>query len=305
MGPPGAWSYDREMSKSRPRAALAKTVLITGASSGIGWATAQQLMAAGHRVFGTGRAQAPVGPPGVSMRTLDVEDEATVQTCVDSILAEAGRLDVLVNNAGRLVYGPVEEVPLPVAQRLFEVNFWGTARMVNAALPHLRAQRDGQVIVVGSVASAVTVPFNGFYAASKAALARYTEALRHETKHLGVRVTLVEPADVATSLWQKAETIAPRLPVYASMSVQIQAAVNTLRSDAMPAEAVGRLIAGLVDEPDPAPVLRVGALTRRMPWLRVLVPARAFERGMRRRFGLDRLSSPPDPGSEGERSDSR
>jgi len=103
-----------------------------------------------------------------------------VRGCIDWVLAEAGRLDVLVNNAGRLVWGPVEEVPLSVAQRMFEANFWGAARMVNAVLPGMRARHQGRVIVVSSVASWVTVPLNGYYSASKAALSRYAEALRHE-----------------------------------------------------------------------------------------------------------------------------
>ena len=282
----GDGSYDSGMLRGLKLSAPAKTVMITGASSGIGWATAELLMAAGHRVYGTGRAKDPVGPRGVSMRTLDVEDDASVQSCVDSVLADAGRLDVLISNAGRFVHGLVEEVPLPVAQRMFEANFWGAARMVNAVLPGMRARREGKVIVVGSISNWVTVPLNGFYSASKAALTRYTEALRHETHHLGVRVTLVEPSDVTTPIWQKAEKLAPRLPEYQLLAERMQSAVSALVDKGLSPAKVGEVIARVVDEDDPDPVYRVGGLAKRMPWLRVVMPARLFEQGMRKRFAI-------------------
>jgi len=268
------------------RAQSPKTILITGASSGIGWAAAELLVAAGHRVYGTGRARDPAGPPGVAMRTLDVEDEASVRRCVDSVLADAGRVDVLVNNAARLVYGVVEEVPLLAAQRMFEANFWGAARMVNAVLPGMRARRQGQVIVVGSLSNWVAVPLNGFYSASKAALTRYTEALRYETHPLGVRVTLIEPSDVATAIWQRAEKLTPRLPDYTALAASMQSAVTRLVAQGLSPADVGRVIAKVVATEDPDPVYRVGALAKRMPWLRVVAPAKFFERGMRKRFGI-------------------
>jgi NAD(P)-dependent dehydrogenase (short-subunit alcohol dehydrogenase family) len=268
----------------------AKTVLIAGASSGIGWATVELLVAAGHRVYGTGRAKEPAGPHGVAMRSLDVEDEASVRACVDSVLAEAGAVDVLVNNAGRLVHGLVEEVPLPVAQQMFEANFWGVARMVIAVLPGMRARRQGRVIVVGSISDWVTVPLNGFYSASKAALSRYAEALRNETYHLGIRVTLIEPSDVTTPIWQKAVKLPPRLPEYRPLAERMQSAVSKLVDKGLSPAVVGQVVARVVDEENPSPVYRVGALARRMPWLRALMPARVFERGRRKRFGIERLN---------------
>lgn len=286
----GGGTYDWSMLNTSKQGRVAKTVLITGASSGIGWATAELLVAAGYRVFGTGRAQDPAGPPGVAMRTLDVADEASVRACVDSVIADAGSVDVLVSNAGRLVHGLVEEVPLPVAQRMFEANFWGATRMVNAVLPGMRARRRGQVIVVGSISNWVTVPLNGFYSASKAALSRYAEALRNETWHLGIRVTLVEPSDVTTPIWQKAHKLAAGLPEYRPLAERMQSAVSQLVDKGLSPTEVGGFIAKLVDEEDPAPVYRVGALARRMPWLRVVMPARFFERGMRKRFGIENLS---------------
>jgi NAD(P)-dependent dehydrogenase (short-subunit alcohol dehydrogenase family) len=286
----GGGAYDWCMRNTPKPGTPTKTVLITGASSGIGWATAELLVRAGYRVYGTGRAKHPAGPVGVAMRTLDVEDEASVRACVDAVIAEAGAVDVLVSNAARLVHGLVEEVPLGVAQRMFEANFWGAARMVNAVLPGMRARRQGRVVIVGSISNWVTVPLNGFYSASKAALSRYTEALRSETQHLGIRVALIEPSDVTTPIWQKADKLEPRLPEYRALAERMQSAVSGLVNKGLSPAEVGQVIARVVDEKDPAPVYRVGALAKRMPWLRVVIPARSFERGMRKRFGIEKLN---------------
>jgi short-subunit dehydrogenase len=134
------------------------------------------------------------------------------------------------------------------------------------------------------------VPLNGFYSASKAALSRYTEALRSETYHLGIRVALIEPSDVTTPIWQKAEKLTPRLPDYGPLAERMQSAVSALVGKGLSPAEVGQVVARVVDEEDPSPVYRVGALARRMPWLRVLMPARFFERGMRKRFGIEKLS---------------
>ena len=194
-----------------------KVVLVTGASSGIGRVAAQRFAEAGHTVFGTSRAPGAGGPQGVSMLALDVADAASVEACVGAVLAEAGRIDVLVSNAGRMVFGPAEEVPLAEAQQMFETNFWGAARLVNAVLPAMRTRGRGHVVFVGSVAASVAIPLNAYYAASKAALARYSEALRQEVQHLGVRVTLVEPGDVRTRFWESARVVPSQIPAYASL----------------------------------------------------------------------------------------
>ncbi len=174
-----------------------RVVLVTGASSGSGRSAAETFAARGWRVFGTSRTpRAETGLANrVTMLPLDVRDDEAPRACVEEVTRRAGRLDVLVNNAGIMLFGPAEEVPLAAAQALFETNFWGAVRMVNAALPVLRRQRSGHIVNVGSVAGTTAIPMNGFYAATKHALAGYTEALRHEVHALGVRVALVEPSD--------------------------------------------------------------------------------------------------------------
>jgi short-subunit dehydrogenase len=235
------------------------------------------------------------------MLTLDVEDEGSVHGCVGAVLAEAYHLDVLINNAGRMVHGLVDDVPLVEAQRMFETNLWGAARMVNAVLPGMRERGDGQVLMVGSLSNWVTVPMNGFYSASKAALARYTEALRHETMHWGIRVSLIEPSDVTSSIWSRAQKYAARLPGNVPLAERVVAALQSLLDVAPLPTEVARLMVRLVDEKSLGPVYRVGGVARRMPWLRVLLPARCFERGLRKRFGIAEISPNSEGAGSGER----
>ncbi|MGH3242236.1 MAG: SDR family oxidoreductase [Spirillospora sp.] len=166
------------------------TVLVTGASSGIGRATARLFADRGARVFGTSR-HARLDEREVRMVRLDVGSPESVRRCVDEVLAAGGGIDVLVNNAGIMLEGFAEETAPDDAAAVMDVNFFGTVRVTHAVLPGMRARRQGRIINVGSLAAWVGEPGEAFYAASKAALARYTEALRHEVWHLGIHVTLV------------------------------------------------------------------------------------------------------------------
>jgi short-subunit dehydrogenase len=139
---------------------------------------------------------------------------------------------------------------------------------------------------VGSLAAWVAIPLNGFYAASKAALTRYTEAVRGETLGLGLQVVLVEPSEVATRFWDVGQKLAPRLADYAPLRAGVYGAHATLFANALKPAAVADAIVAAAGDESPKPVYRVGALARRMPWMRVAIPARFFERGLRRRFGL-------------------
>ena len=176
-------------------------VLITGASSGFGKQLGLALIAKGYRVFGTSRNPGACTPiPGLTMLSLDVRDDSSVAACVDSVFSQAGRLDVLVNNAGCVHEGPLEEMSLDELKDIFETNFFGAARMVNAVLPMMRERRGGHIINVGSAAGLMSMPFTGPYCASKYALEGYSESLRHELKPLGIHVSLVEPSFIKTSL---------------------------------------------------------------------------------------------------------
>ncbi len=190
---------------------MSKVILVTGASSGIGRRIASTLARNGHRVFGTSRRPQSDIMDGFEMLPLDVSADDSATECVEAVLQKAGRLDVLVNNAGIDLFGALEETSLPEAKALFETNFFGVARMVNAVLPHMRQQKSGLIINIGSIAGLTYAPFQGYYAATKHALEGYSAALRLELEPLGVRVALVEPgffrSNIATNSLTPEQTI--------------------------------------------------------------------------------------------------
>ncbi len=165
-------------------------VLITGCSSGFGRSAAVELTTRGHEVIATARRPEVLADLDVATKlALDVDSDASVAACV----AAAGRIDALVNNAGFGVIGPVEHLPIDEGKRLFETNFFGALRMIQAVLPQMRERGDGSIVNVTSVAGRVSPPLDGMYAGTKFALEGLTEALKFEVNHFGVKVALVEP----------------------------------------------------------------------------------------------------------------
>lgn len=183
-------------------------VLITGCSTGIGRSLCEELTERGLEVIATAPDPAALEPLPVAMRlALDVTSEASVEAAV----AQAGRIDVLVNNAGIGVYSPVEMLPLPAVQRLFEINVFGMLRLVRAVAPQMRERRSGLIVQHSSVAGRVARAMQGHYAASKHALEALSEAMRVELAPFGVRVALVQFGGVKTELSRKAEAGTPKV----------------------------------------------------------------------------------------------
>lgn len=175
--------------------------LVTGASSGIGRATAERLAAQGFRVFGASRRSPDPLPRGVkdAWVAMDVRDEGTVKKGVADVLARTGRIDALVSSAGYSVFGSVEELPLEKAREQIETNLIGTLAPIRAVLPAMRKARRGRIVVVGSLAGRAPIPFQAHYSATKAALDALTLALRVEVAPFGIGVSLVEPGDIRTA----------------------------------------------------------------------------------------------------------
>jgi len=177
----------------------AKVVLVTGASSGLGHAIATALAAKNHRVFGTARTPRAGAADGFSTLPLDVTRDESVAACIAEIIRSAGRIDAVINNAGIGIAGAIEDTTAAEASAQFDTNFFGTHRVCRAVLPHLRAQRAGQIINISSLAGRIPLPFQGFYSATKFAVEAYTEALRMEVRTFGISVSMIEPGDFATS----------------------------------------------------------------------------------------------------------
>ncbi len=176
------------------------TVLIVGASSGIGLATAEYLAERGWRVFGTSRypERAPQTKTEIKWIAMDVTDEESVSNGFKSVLDEISRLDAVVCNAGYSIWGSVEEVTIEKAKEQFDTNFFGTLRVLRAVIPHFRENMHGRIVITGSLAGRAPIPFQAHYSASKAALDNLAQALRMELHPFKVKVSLIEPGDINT-----------------------------------------------------------------------------------------------------------
>ena len=199
-----------------------KITLVTGASTGIGRATAALLARRGYRVFGTSRKPQESPGPYFRMLVLDVRSDESVRACVEQVLAEAGRIDLLVNNAGYAHVDPLEETSLAEARAVFETNFFGLVRVTNAVLPSMRGRRQGRIINLSSIAGLAGVPGEGFYSATKFAVEGYSEALRYEVEPLGIRVILVEPGLFKTAFRGSITTSNRPIADYAALAESIR-----------------------------------------------------------------------------------
>jgi NAD(P)-dependent dehydrogenase (short-subunit alcohol dehydrogenase family) len=178
-----------------------RVAIVTGASSGIGEATARRLHGLGYTVYAAARRvdrMSGLQRDGIRVRQLDVTDDASMTEFVERIVAEAGRVDVLVNNAGYGSYGAVEDVPLTEARRQFEVNVFGLARLTQLVLPHMRERRSGYVVNISSVGGKIYEPLGGWYHATKFAVEGLSDSLRVEVAPFGIHVVLIEPGAIKT-----------------------------------------------------------------------------------------------------------
>jgi NAD(P)-dependent dehydrogenase (short-subunit alcohol dehydrogenase family) len=261
-------------------------VLVTGASSGIGAAIAGRLGKGGYRVFGTSRKGGGNVRDGIEVLHLDVRSDASVQSCVDELLRKAGRIDALVNSAGYLLAGAIEEATLEEARAQFETNFFGVARMVKAILPAMRRARSGHIVTVSSLAGLVPVPFWGFYNASKFAVEAYMETLRHELRPFGIRVAMVEPGAIHTPFYEAARASA--MPDYAPWRDRALKTMAGFAEKAPAPDVVAEVVVRLLASRNPPLRSRITREASLFPFLRWLLPAAAFEAGTRRGFNLDR-----------------
>jgi short-subunit dehydrogenase len=276
---------------------MPKTVLVTGASSGIGAAVAQLFHRRGYLVFGTSRSAASESHQEFPMLKLDVNSDDSANACIDEVLARAGRLDVLVNNAGFALGGAVEETSIAEAKEQFETNFFGVVRVVKAALPRMRETRSGRIITIGSLAGFVAIPYNAFYSGTKFALEGYMEALWFEVKPFGIGVSLVEPGFVRTGITQAARAAAQRLAAYDGPRDRTLAAMDRSVEKGIAPEIVAKTVIRAAQTKNPKLRYRVGADAVWLPRLKSASPWNFFAFGVRRTFDLDvaRRTAPHTP----------
>lgn len=266
---------------------MSKVVLVTGASSGFGHAIAQRLAAQGHTVFGTARK--PNGNLGkVRMIALDVTDDLSVRRAIEEVIAAAGRIDVLVNNAGVGICGAIEDTSLDEARWQMETNFFGTVRTIHTVIPHMRARGAGRIINVSSLAGLIGLPFQAYYSASKFAVEALNEALRMELSGTGIDSTNINPGDFKTGF--TAARVFTRQALIGHYANQLTTTVGMYERDenngADPA-LVADLVARLVVQRRVSVRYTVGRFDQRMSTvLKRIIPAWIFERIMKGTYAI-------------------
>jgi NAD(P)-dependent dehydrogenase (short-subunit alcohol dehydrogenase family) len=263
-----------------------KTALITGASSGIGEATALQLAELGFTVYASARRvdrMSDLADRGIRTRSVDVSDDDSMVTLIETILADTGRIDVLVNNAGYGLYGALEDVPIDDARRQFEVNVFGLARMTQLVLPQMRAQRDGYVVNISSMGGKIWEPLGSWYHASKFAVEGLSDSLRVEVAEFGIKVVIIEPGTIRSE-WSgiaadNLEATSANTP-YAGLAKLVGAGLRAVARlpIASGPEVVAEVIAKAVQDPRPRTRYPAGGGARSRLLAERILPDRGFDR---------------------------
>ncbi|MFV2020081.1 oxidoreductase [Micromonospora sp. LOL_023] len=264
-----------------------KVAVVTGASSGIGEATARKLRAIGYRVYAVARRLdriTPLADIGIRPVQADVTDDAALVSLVEQVLAESGRIDVLVNNAGYGSYGAVEEVPMDEARRQFDVNVFGLARLAQLVLPQMRRQGSGRIVNISSIGGKIHEPLGGWYHATKFAVEGLSDSMRMELAPLGIDVVVIQPGAIATE-WsaiagQHLLATSGRGP-YADQAARGAAIFAVEDSPASPPSVVADAVAKAVRARRPRTRYVVGRGAKVILAARRMLPDRGFDWFMR------------------------
>jgi short-subunit dehydrogenase len=271
-----------------------KVALVTGASSGIGQATALRLRDAGLIVYGVARRtdrMQNLEKHGIRTLAMDVTDEESTTFAVKQILAQAGRIDVLVNNAGYGSYGAVEDVPLEEARRQFEVNLFGAARLIQLVLPGMRERRSGTIVNITSMGGKIYTSFGAWYHATKFAFEAFSDCLRIETKDFGIDVVIVEPGAIATEWGSIAADHLDKTSGAGAYAKHAKSVARVFRSESTAKQSsspdvIGKAIVKAVTTRRPKTRYAVGAGAKPLIFMHRWLPTRAFDAVVRRISGM-------------------
>lgn len=265
-----------------------KTVLITGCSSGIGAALAQEFHHRGFIVYATARrpgALAGLVQRGIRTLALDVTDPGSITNVIITIGQEQGGLDLLINNAGFTTVGPTIELGEERLREQLETNVVGALTTLRLALPLLE-RRGGRVANIGSITGVAPLPFRGFYSASKAALHALSDALRVELAPLGIKVISVQPGGIRTSITEKSAGMDLAGSRYEAIAEAIERDRHVSQVNAMPAEEFACKLADKLLRRNPPAVVRLGEKSFVLPAMKRWLPAALLDFILARRFGL-------------------
>jgi NAD(P)-dependent dehydrogenase (short-subunit alcohol dehydrogenase family) len=265
-----------------------KIAIVTGASSGIGEATAKRLANAGYNVYGTSRRGAQAGKQPFEMLALDVTSDESVEAAVSEVMQRDGRIDLLVNNAGfGVAPAGAEESSIDQARTIFETNFFGLIRMTRAVVPHMRRQGNGRIINIGSVLGFLPMPYGALYAATKHAVEGYSESLDHELRTRGIRVSVVEPAYTRTPFDANFMEPDAKLDEYREARAGVSKRVNEVMATAEQPGVVADTVLKAASAARPKLRYAAGGLAKRLRFLRRFAPAGLVDAGIRKDLRLD------------------
>jgi NAD(P)-dependent dehydrogenase (short-subunit alcohol dehydrogenase family) len=276
-----------------------KTALVTGASSGIGEATALQLAELGYTVYAGARRvdrMSDLAARGIRTKSVDVTEDGSMVALVETIIADTGRIDALINNAGYGMYGALEDVPIEEARRQFEVNVFGLARLTQLVLPHMRAQRDGYIVNISSMGGKIWEPLGSWYHASKFAVEGLSDSLRVEVAEFGIKVVIIEPgtirsewADIAAAQLEATSANTP----YARQAKLVAAGLRAAERLFIAAgpEVVAEVIGKAVQDPRPRTRYAAGGGARAFLLAERILPDRGFDRIIQLGYRLASRSS--------------
>lgn len=265
-----------------------KVILITGASSGIGKITAEHLSSNGFKVYGTSRNPKPTTSESFTLLKLDLHDKVSIEKAVEFIINKEGKLDVLINNAGMGITGPIEETETEEMRKAFETNFFGAIEVMKAVLPTMRKQKRGIIINVTSIAGYMGLPYRGIYSAAKGALELVTETVSMEVKAFGIKVVNVAPGDFATNIASgRYHSPVIRDSVYAQVYQDnlnvMNEHVNSGQDPIVMAERIYRII----NDPSPKLHYKVGESMQKFSIaLKRILPDRLYEKLIMRYYGM-------------------
>ncbi len=273
-----------------------KVALVTGASSGIGEATAGRLAKAGYKVYGTSRRGAQGAKRSFEMVRLDVTSDESVDAAVGDVMRAEGRIDLLVNNAGiGVAPAGAEESSIEQARSIFDTNFFGIVRMTRAVVPHMRRQGHGRILNIGSVLGLLPMPYMALYSATKHAIEGYSESLDHELRTRGIRVSVIEPAYTNTPFDVNMVEPDATLDEYREVRAALRKRMPELLAAADPPSVVAEVVLAAASAARPKLRYPAGRVASRLRLLRRFAPAGLLDAGIRRDLRLGALPSPQPP----------
>ncbi len=268
-----------------------KTAFVTGGSGGLGAAIVKELDDAKYKVYAGNRIKKTplINAKSVSNLTADVTDPKQMQSAMENIIDDCGRIDAVICNAGINESAPAEELSLERASRIIDTNFWGVVHTIRAALPQMRKQRHGTIVVIGSLAGIVSPPGESYYAASKHAIRGFLESLQYEVAAFGVRIHLAEPGFIQTNLAKGYKPPDNPIDCYQKLRQALKEHWQGAISNGMPSQQVANEIVEMIENTHTPFRKRIGTDASWVPRFKRWLPAKLFFAITKRKFGISRL----------------